>query len=236
MSERYDGRAAAHYAAYRPPLHAMILERALGTEAPFDTGLDIGCGTGYSTLALTRYCRHVVGIDPSTSMLDRAVPHERVTYLDGSGDAIPLPEASTDLITFAGSLVYTDTDATRAEIQRVSRADALVVIYDFEIRLSDALRSFGLDALNEASDYDHARNLSGHDGFLERSVTTETLDLAMAPDQLAHVILSDSTRLDQLEGQFSESNLFAMLVQRLGPGPHPVPADLYHATYRLTSE
>lgn len=233
MSERYDDQAAAHYAAYRPPLHVLILERALGHDARFDTGLDIGCGTGYSALALAKYCQRVVGIDPSASMLERAVPHERVTYLEGSGGEIPLPNASADLITFAGSLVYSDSKATRAEMQRVGRADALVVVYDFEILLSDPLYRLGLS--EPASDYDHARNLSGRHGFIEQSVCIESIELAMSGDELTHVILSDSTRLDRLRAQFREDDLFRTVGQRLGPGPHPVPADLYHATYRLVS-
>src|SRR5690625_4484968 len=70
--ERYDANAAAHYAAYRPPLHAMILGRVLTGNASFDIGLDIGCGTGYSAVALAKYCKFVYGIDPSPSMLNRA--------------------------------------------------------------------------------------------------------------------------------------------------------------------
>lgn len=233
MTERYDATAAAHYAAYRPPLHAMILERALGAEARFGTGLDIGCGTGYSALALSTACQQVIGIDPSASMLERAVPHERVAYRESSGDAIPLPDASADLITFAGSLVYTDTNATRAEIQRVGRTGGLVVVYDFEIHLSDPLRQFEANDPEPASDYDHARNLSGRLGFIERSVCIESIELAMSGTELAHVILSDSTRLDRLRARLSESDPFDTLVQRLGPGPHPVPADLYYATYTL---
>ena len=111
MSERYDTTAAAHYAAYRPPLHAMILARVLPPGAAFDAGLDVGCGTGYSAVALAHYCQRVYGVEPSAEMLARALPHDRVQYLAGAAEHLPLPDDSVDLIAFAGSLFYADASA-----------------------------------------------------------------------------------------------------------------------------
>jgi hypothetical protein len=45
-AERYDSTSARHYAAFRPPLHSLILERVIGPSESFQVGLDIGCGTG----------------------------------------------------------------------------------------------------------------------------------------------------------------------------------------------
>jgi len=49
MAERYDDTSAGHDAAYRPPLHRLILECLIREEESFRVGLDIGCGTGCST-------------------------------------------------------------------------------------------------------------------------------------------------------------------------------------------
>src|SRR5512135_2775248 len=136
MTERYDERAASHYAAYRPPLHRMILRRVLSESAHFRAGLDVGCGTGYSALALADACDRVYGIDPSASMLARATADQKVAYLRATADRIPLRNASIDIITFAGSLFYADADATRAEIRRVSPS-GIVIAYDFEVLVGD---------------------------------------------------------------------------------------------------
>ena len=75
MSDQYNESVASHYSAYRPPLHQLILQRAeLGT-ATFPIGLDVGCGTGRSSVALADFCEQVFAIDPSQPMLDAATPH-----------------------------------------------------------------------------------------------------------------------------------------------------------------
>lgn len=84
----------------------MILERVLFEEEVFNQGLDVGCGTGYSAGALAKYCTHIYGIDPSQSMLEEARPHEKITYRQGRGQDLPLPDKSIDVVTFAGSLFY----------------------------------------------------------------------------------------------------------------------------------
>ena len=63
--------------------------------------LDIGCGTGRSSVALAEFCGHVVAIDPSQEMLDAATPHRKITFSQGAGERIPLPNRSIDIVTFA---------------------------------------------------------------------------------------------------------------------------------------
>ena len=254
MTERYDTAAAAHYAAYRPPLHRLILRRALGDDARFGEGLDIGCGTGYSAIALAEVCERVVGVDPSPAMLERTAPHERVRYLPGSGDALPVPDHSADVITFAGSLFYTDTPATHAQARRVAKPDALVVVYDFDLDLEEPLAavlpkppapetsseahsetpaSEAPSALPAPSAYNHRINLTGRAGFAERVVRHETVPVPMSPSQLAHVLLSDSHRLDRLGQTLGPTSLHPMLTQTLAAqaDTHDVPAKLYYAVY-----
>lgn len=257
MTERYDTAAAAHYAAYRPRLHRLILQRALGEDARFGDGLDIGCGTGYSAIALSEACERVVGVDPSPAMLERATPHERVRYLPGSGDALPLPDGSADVITFAGSLFYTDTPATHAEARRVARPGALAIVYDFDLDLAAPLASIlpeptsletssGANSETSAPDaapadgvYNHRINLTGRAGFTERLVRHETVPVPMSPSQLAHVLLSDSHRMDRLAAApgiapgLSPADLHPMLTRSLAAhaDTHDVPAKLYYAVY-----
>ena len=75
MSDKYTETVAAHYAAYRPPLHPHILKRVLSNAGTFAVGLDIGCGTGRSSVALTPFCERVFAIDPSDSMLAETTNH-----------------------------------------------------------------------------------------------------------------------------------------------------------------
>jgi len=80
MSDEYDRITAEHYAAYRPPLHQLILSKCLNENQNFASGLDVGCGTGFSTIALSSFCKKVIGIDPATEMLVRAIDADNVSY------------------------------------------------------------------------------------------------------------------------------------------------------------
>jgi ubiquinone/menaquinone biosynthesis C-methylase UbiE len=88
--------------------------------------LDLGSGTGrFSPLLADEFGGPVYGVEPSDRM--RAVAqaqarHERVTYLAGAADRIPLPDASCDLVVLF--LVWhhvPDPPAAAAEIARVLR-------------------------------------------------------------------------------------------------------------------
>ncbi|HET8656206.1 MAG TPA: class I SAM-dependent methyltransferase [Longimicrobiaceae bacterium] len=235
--ERYDPVAAAHYAAYRPPLHSMILGRALSGDGSFGVGLDVGCGTGYSAVALAEYCRRVYGIDPSPSMLGQATAHERVSYLGGAAERIPLPDHSVDVVTFAGSLFYADAVAAGEEVARVAREGAVVVVYDFEVLLDEVLRRCGVDPQAGGSDYDHRTNFSGAPGLAELMVRSERVSLAVSASELAHVLLSDSHRYDRFAERYRASDPFPALTGELRSAYDraTIEADVYYSKYRTAA-
>ena len=78
-----------------------VVASSVGTQRP-STILDLGCGTGrFSESLAAHFDAKVVGVDPSKKMLDQAqkkLRDPRVRYQNGSGEAIPLPDGSVDLI------------------------------------------------------------------------------------------------------------------------------------------
>src|SRR6185436_8355488 len=62
------------------------------------TILDLGCGTGrFSEALAVHFNAEVIGVDPSTKMLDQArkkLRDRRVRYEPGCAEAIPLPDHS----------------------------------------------------------------------------------------------------------------------------------------------
>jgi len=230
MTERYDPVAAAHYAAYRPPLHSVILRRVLPAGDTFGIGLDVGCGTGLSAVALAEHCTRVYGIDPSPSMLREATADASVTYLAGEAQRIPLMNRRVDIVTFAGSLFYARGPAAGEETRRVCRAGAIVVVYDFEVLLGDVLRRCGIDGPAHASGYDHGVNFSGAPGFTEVAIGRERIPLHVTASELAHVLLSDSGRLDQFSGKYRLEDPFQPLAEALDRTT--LETDIYYARYR----
>jgi SAM-dependent methyltransferase len=214
VTDRYSPTVAAHYAAYRPPLHARILARVLGDRGPFDVGLDVGCGTGRSAVALAAHCARVYGVDPSPAMLAEATAHDRVTYREGTAEALPLPDRSVDVVTLAGVLPHVDRTAAARALRRVCRPGALVVPYDFAVHLEDVVAALDV-TLPAPSDYDHAANLSDVDGFTEHTVGREDVDLTVTAAELAHLLLADRDRHEALARTLDAADPFPGLRARL---------------------
>lgn len=235
MSELYNEPSAKHYSAFRPPLHNIILEQALKNSSQFSDGLDIGCGTGYSARALSEFCSRVVGIDPSQSMLDRADQHSNIKYIKGSGEQIPLPEDSVDIITFAGSLFYTDLKKVAIEIRRVGRKNARIISYDFKLILDDILSSLSIPVEVNDSDYDHTINFSGQNDFEELAIRQKQISLELLGDQLAHVLLSEHHLYKKFCAKYSADDPFDALKKSLVKSDNHffIKANIYYSVYRL---
>lgn len=138
MAERidYDERQWSVYerarglSPERVRLWADVLGRYLG---PGRTVIDLGCGTGaYSELLAEHLAASVVGVEPSARMreeAERCHPHPRVRYVEGTGERIPVPDASCDAALLSNMVHHLfDRSACAAELQRVLRPGGLVLV------------------------------------------------------------------------------------------------------------
>jgi len=138
MHVDYDHRQHEVYAEGRAPSRAVlelwtaVLARYIATRGN-PVLLDLGSGVGtWSELMATAFEATVWGVEPSRRMravAQREHPHPRVSYVDGSGERIPLPDASCD----AALLSYVvhhfeDGEASAREVRRVVRPGGVVIV------------------------------------------------------------------------------------------------------------
>lgn len=106
---------AGHYAPLRDALVRML--------PPAQDLVDIGCGEGYYTAALTAVAPNVAGIDiakPAVRLAARR--HPGITWIVGSGARLPIADASIDTV----CTLFTPLHP--AEIARVLRDDGEMVL------------------------------------------------------------------------------------------------------------
>jgi SAM-dependent methyltransferase len=111
---------AAAYERGRPEYPQEAVRWLVG-DAPRDV-VDLGAGTGKLTRGLVALGHRVTAVEPLAEMrveLGRAVPGVHV--VEGSAEAIPLPDASADAVTCAQSFHWFDHGTALPEIARVLR-------------------------------------------------------------------------------------------------------------------
>jgi ubiquinone/menaquinone biosynthesis C-methylase UbiE len=121
-------RTADLYERVRPtyaPAAVAYLVECLGL-APGRTVLDLGAGTGKLSRLLAASGARVVAVEPLAEM--RALLPGGIEGLDGSAEAIPLPDRSADAVTAAQAFHWFDEDTALGEIRRVLRPDGLLAI------------------------------------------------------------------------------------------------------------
>lgn len=125
--------AAERYASGRPYFHPLAIERIRALCCP--TGrvaraLDVGCGTGRSSIALLDIADEIVGVDSSAEMLIRAQQNPRVSYVCGQAESLPFEDASFEFITVALAFHWFDRERFLAEAGRILRIGGWLVIYN----------------------------------------------------------------------------------------------------------
>lgn len=121
------GAVAAEYDRLRPTAPPEAISWLL--PARRDVVVDLGAGTGLLARALAGQVGHVVAVEPDERM--RAILAARsgdVTALTGRGEAIPLPDASADVVVVSSAWHWMDPAQAEPEIARVLRDDGRLAV------------------------------------------------------------------------------------------------------------
>jgi ubiquinone/menaquinone biosynthesis C-methylase UbiE len=167
------GAIAETYDSYRPDWPAATAAWLTGTEegGPLvgrsqTEGLDVldlGAGTGKLTRPLVEAGLRVTAVDPSEGML--GVLHSsfpQVRALIGTGEAVPVDDASVDVITVAQAWHWLRQPEAALECARVVRPGGLLAIAWHRRTSENAAWMGELDVLTEAP-YDQAlENVRSH--------------------------------------------------------------------------
>jgi SAM-dependent methyltransferase len=109
---------------YAPEAVAFLVER-LGL-GPGRVVLDLAAGTGKLARQLVPSGARVVAVEPLAEM--RSLIPAGIEALDGTAEAIPLPDDFADAVTVAQAFHWFDAEAALPEIERVLRPGGLLAL------------------------------------------------------------------------------------------------------------
>jgi SAM-dependent methyltransferase len=153
MSERLKDAAlgfesnAAAYERARPSYPAEAVAHVVGHGGigPGRRVVDLAAGTGKLTRLLVPTGAEVVAVEPVAGMraqLAAALPS--IEVLDGTAEALPLPDDSADAVTVAQAFHWFDPPVALAEIRRVLHPGGhLFLLWNTRDRDYDWVRAFG---------------------------------------------------------------------------------------------
>ncbi|KSW29638.1 class I SAM-dependent methyltransferase [Cellulomonas sp. B6] len=203
MTGSRDDRHAAHaasfthhadeYAAVRPgyPPAAVDLLAPAGARDV----LDLAAGTGKLTAALVARGLRVVAVEPAAGMREQlAAALPGVELHDGSAEAIPLPDASVDVVTVAQAWHWFDEPVAAAEVARVLRpGGTLGIVWNDRDENVPWVGAYGA-LLHEAAGPQLARDThpTPGDAFTDVLRTDVRWDHVLTPDELVRLAATRS--------------------------------------------
>ncbi|XP_065218133.1 putative methyltransferase DDB_G0268948 [Planococcus citri] len=133
---------AASYPKFRPAPPPELIKKIVGflnerLSTPFDTAVDVGCGNGKSTEALSPYFKNVIGFDSSD--LKDIYAHRpgglsyNIIYRQGTAEGIGCLDDSVQLVTAAQCAHWFNLKKFYSEVERVLAPGGVLAIYGYSL-------------------------------------------------------------------------------------------------------
>lgn len=153
------GAAAAHYDKSRPTYPASAISWALGDSA--QTVVDLGAGTGLLSRAVMALGHKVIPVEPDPGMRAQLAKVTPVEALEGSAEAIPLPDESVDAVVAGQAYHWFNGELAHPEIARVLKPGGVFAAFwndrdpdvDWVVRLGEILHPWGDNDDDRISDF-----------------------------------------------------------------------------------
>ena len=124
------------YEQARPvmPIYPVnIIKKYLGGKP--DKVVDLGCGTGLSTLIWENHCNQVIGIDPNEEMLSVARKKETgsVSFRQAFSHETGIADDFADVVMCAQSFHWMEPTQTLVEINRILKPNGIFAAIDYDL-------------------------------------------------------------------------------------------------------
>ncbi|XP_059165434.1 putative methyltransferase DDB_G0268948 [Physella acuta] len=134
-----DEKQTQLYAKFRPTytdeIFKRIIEFCKEGDCDFQLAVDVGCGSGQSTIPLAQHFNKVIGADVSQQQIANAPNNiSNVSFHVSAADELSfIQSSSVDLLTIAQALHWLDLSKFYKEVSRVLKPGASLVAYGYGV-------------------------------------------------------------------------------------------------------
>ena len=131
--ERWNGFSGLYNDSRPVPPEIITKSVLLYTKSAPKVVVDIGSGTGLSTMIWQDVAEEITGIEPNDEMrktAEKSTKSDRIVYKKGVSNETNLPSDFADVISISQAFHWMDTDSTLLEIYRVLKNDGVLAIFD----------------------------------------------------------------------------------------------------------
>lgn len=202
---------AERYAAYRPYVHPQIVDHIAAITGPVGRALDVGCGTGQSTMALLGMADEVAGIDISAAMLAQRQHDPRLSFAIAPAESLPFDDGCFGLVTTGLAFHWFDQPAFLGEAYRVLALGGWLAVYNNAftgVMIEDAAYLSWHHAQYLAHYPGPPRNLGSGDesqwaraGFVSHAQEAFDQDVTLTLDQWAGYLSTQSNVIAQIAAE-----------------------------------
>jgi len=124
---------AKGYKNKKPYFHPIVINKIkefIKVDKKLKNALDVGCGTGLSTIALKDIAENIIGVDSSKEMINLAEKENNIQYFNYPAEKLPFKNNTFDLITLAGSINWIDRKKFFKIASNILLPDKYLIIYD----------------------------------------------------------------------------------------------------------
>lgn len=125
----YFSVQSKEYSEYRPKYPLELFEFLSSLCAEHKLAWDCATGTGQAAVDLAPFFDKIIATDASSSQIEHAEQHPKITYYTAPAEASKIEPASVDLITVATAIHWLDTDKFYAEAKRVLKPRGVIAVW-----------------------------------------------------------------------------------------------------------
>lgn len=125
----YFSAQSKEYSEYRPKYPAELFDYLSSLCKEHKIAWDCATGTGQAAIDLVPYFEKIIATDASSSQIEHAEQHPKITYYTAPAEDSKIGPASVDLITVATAIHWLDTDKFYTEAKRVLKTGGIIAVW-----------------------------------------------------------------------------------------------------------